>query len=969
MAALVTSLLAALLLLACLAAPAATSGGCHSALGMEEGRIPDSAVSASSSYEPKSVGPQNARIRQEKNGGAWCPKAQISSEVQEFLEVDLGRAHLITATETQGRFGNGQGQEYAESFHLLYWRDALQRWVVYRDSTGRKVLRGNSNTYLAVRQQLELPFVASRVRFMPYSQHTRTVCMRVELYGCPWTQGVLRYSAPAGGGGGPGLELNFATANILAGVQPLRTQCPHKFLLCVVRRDWRWVGWSNASLGGQPLELEFELETPRELAATHLHVLHAPQLGVQVFTEASVWLSLDGVHYQWATAPVSTGAAGAADSAPSCVNVSLPLHSRVARFLRLQLYFAAAWILVSEVRIDSAALLHNVSQEALEEFFLQQDAAAQQPAQPPAHTAGAPGDATRARNGVATVETMLAGQWRAPFAATAASSGQQAYIGLVTGALAVALLLLLGCTKVALLHKHTALVSNGVALNMKEMLAPGGGVLGVGAGGGLTRVLTPCKPKAAAPPGDGGGGGGGGGADSEDSEGSSVYHEPYKLLAKAGAGGHQEYGCLLTTSKSVGQYTDFTSVASFQEEVRFASPSFHSAAAAAAAVGRPPSQFELQPFATPTKAAAPVSATPAVPEAYYAATDIVMQSERREQHLEPGCFTTVRIPSEAPPETTPLLQFPRHRLRPLEKLGEGAFGMVLLCEAEGAPEYDSVTTSHKKQMVLVKSLWRGCGDSKRQEFLHEVGWLASLRDDNVARALAVCSAEEPLCSLHEYGEVGALPAFLSRPEGRELSYGCLIYMASQIASGMKYLESMELIHRDLAARNCVVGPQFSVKVSDHATYCSRYDRDYYVSDTQARLPVRWMAWESLLLGEYSTKSDVWAFGVTLWETLTLCAVQPLAELSDQQVVENCSRWHLDDGRQRCPARPAACPRELFDLMAECWRRDAALRPRFAEIHLFLQRKNLGYTPTPQAQAAAAPASAAAAAASATATPG
>ncbi|KAI5701799.1 hypothetical protein M8J75_013467 [Diaphorina citri] len=78
------------------------------------------------------------RIRNEKNGGAWCPKAQISSEVREYLEIDLSRNHLITLTETQGRFGNGQGQEYAEGFLIEYWRDTLNQWVVYNEN-GTKV--------------------------------------------------------------------------------------------------------------------------------------------------------------------------------------------------------------------------------------------------------------------------------------------------------------------------------------------------------------------------------------------------------------------------------------------------------------------------------------------------------------------------------------------------------------------------------------------------------------------------------------------------------------------------------------------------------------------------------------------------------------------------------------------------------------------------------------------------------------
>jgi discoidin domain receptor family protein 2 len=79
------------------------------------------------------------RIRQEKNGGAWCPKAQISSEVREYLEVDLMRPHLITVTETQGRFGNGQGREFAEQFLVEYWRDSLQQWTIYKDARGQKV--------------------------------------------------------------------------------------------------------------------------------------------------------------------------------------------------------------------------------------------------------------------------------------------------------------------------------------------------------------------------------------------------------------------------------------------------------------------------------------------------------------------------------------------------------------------------------------------------------------------------------------------------------------------------------------------------------------------------------------------------------------------------------------------------------------------------------------------------------------
>ncbi|KOB69236.1 Epithelial discoidin domain-containing receptor 1, partial [Operophtera brumata] len=103
-------------------------------------------------------------LNQDIKGGAWCPRNQITTESTEWLEIDLHTVHVITGAGTQGRFGNGQGQEYAEAY----------------------ILTGNTNTYLLKKNVLEPPIWASRIRFLPYSSHRRTVCMRVEVYGCYW---------------------------------------------------------------------------------------------------------------------------------------------------------------------------------------------------------------------------------------------------------------------------------------------------------------------------------------------------------------------------------------------------------------------------------------------------------------------------------------------------------------------------------------------------------------------------------------------------------------------------------------------------------------------------------------------------------------------------------------------------------------------------------------------------------------
>jgi hypothetical protein len=169
--------------------PAAARGAvsCHQrALGLEDVRVQDSQLSASSSFQP-AVGPAMGRLNADIQGGAWCPRSFISQELdmQEFLEVDLLQEHTITGVLTQGRFAGGQGQEYAEYFTLQYWREGMETFANYVDVEGAvRVLQGNVNTFTPARVELDSPILASKIRILPYSHHPRTVCMRVELLGC-----------------------------------------------------------------------------------------------------------------------------------------------------------------------------------------------------------------------------------------------------------------------------------------------------------------------------------------------------------------------------------------------------------------------------------------------------------------------------------------------------------------------------------------------------------------------------------------------------------------------------------------------------------------------------------------------------------------------------------------------------------------------------------------------------------------
>ncbi|KAK0077221.1 hypothetical protein PV325_004259 [Microctonus aethiopoides] len=342
-------------------------GQCVFPLGMEEGRIPDDAISASSSYETKSVGPQNARIRQEKNGGAWCPKAQISNHIREYLEIDLTKNHLITWTETQGRFGNGQGQEYAEAFFLEYWRNS--KWHQYKTIKGERILRGNSNTYLVERQKLELPFVASRVRFIPYSQHPRTVCMRVEIYGCIWEQRIIKYKAPKGATYGPGgvkiedisydgrddIDGTFLIDGLGQLVDGIIGENPR-----ISSSMSHWIGWSDMD----PVPIIFEFTDLREFNSCTIYLANVPVRGIEVFKYIRVTFSWDGDHFN-STSSIEMHIDEKSPYSPGVIPIVISLRSNNGRYVKMELEPRSKWLLISEISFKSHKFINagNIKQQ------------------------------------------------------------------------------------------------------------------------------------------------------------------------------------------------------------------------------------------------------------------------------------------------------------------------------------------------------------------------------------------------------------------------------------------------------------------------------------------------------------------------------------------------------------------------------------------------------------------------------
>lgn len=145
---------------------------------------------------------------------------------------------------------------------------------------------------------------------------------------------------------------------------------------------------------------------------------------------------------------------------------------------------------------------------------------------------------------------------------------------------------------------------------------------------------------------------------------------------------------------------------------------------------------------------------------------------------------------------------------------------------------------------------------------------------------------------------------------------------------MEYLAANHYVHRDLAARNCLVADRLVIKISDFGLTRDVYAQDYYLCQSKKYLPIRWMPPEAIFYGKFNELTDVWAFGVVLWEMYSY-GTQPYYECSNAEV--------LNFVRQRCLLEcPDNCPPRMYSLMVECWHETPSRRPRFAELHARLQ---------------------------------
>ncbi|XP_037541647.1 tyrosine-protein kinase SRK2 [Nematolebias whitei] len=266
--------------------------------------------------------------------------------------------------------------------------------------------------------------------------------------------------------------------------------------------------------------------------------------------------------------------------------------------------------------------------------------------------------------------------------------------------------------------------------------------------------------------------------------------------------------------------------------------------------------------------------------------------------------------------TVDLWEIERQSIELKRKLGAGQFGEV----HEGL--WNGTTS------VAVKTLKPGSMDPI--DFLQEAQIMKKLRHPKLIQLYAVCTTEEPIYIITELMKNGSLLEYLQKDRGTTLQITDQIEMAAQVAAGMAYLESQNYIHRDLAARNVLVGENNICKVADFglARVFMKENENVYEAKEGCKLPVKWTAPEALHENRFTIKSDVWSFGILLYEIMTF-GQTPYPGMSNMQAVQ----WLAKGRRMSCPPN---CPTVLHKIMMNCWKENEQVRPTFETLQWQLE---------------------------------
>ncbi|XP_035501170.1 ephrin type-A receptor 2 isoform X3 [Scophthalmus maximus] len=253
----------------------------------------------------------------------------------------------------------------------------------------------------------------------------------------------------------------------------------------------------------------------------------------------------------------------------------------------------------------------------------------------------------------------------------------------------------------------------------------------------------------------------------------------------------------------------------------------------------------------------------------------------------------------------------------------------------GAGEFGEVyrgilkVPGRKEVAVAIKTLKPGYTEKQRQDFLSEASIMGQFTHQNIIRLEGVVTKFKHAMIVTEYMENGALDRYLRDHDGEFISFQ-LVGMLRGIAAGMKYLSDMSYVHRDLAARNILVNNTLECKVSDFGlSRVLEDDPEGTYTTSGGKIPIRWTAPEAIAYRKFTSASDVWSFGIVMWEVMAF-GERPYWDMSNHEVMKAINEAF------RLPA-PMDCPSAVYQLMLQCWLQDRSKRPRFGDIVSLLDK--------------------------------
>ncbi|CAG2103628.1 unnamed protein product [Medioppia subpectinata] len=860
---------------------------------MESGVIPDEDITASSSYNQQSVGPQNARLNRELSSGAWCPSRQLTAPLSgtEWIQVNFRDQYVVTGIAIQGRFGNGVGVEYVEGFWIEYSRDNGSTWHKWTDQNGDHKLSGNTDTYTVVTHELSHPLVGiNLIRIVPFASHQRTTCLRLEVFGCKQRYLPVMYSMPDGYESdrfGDLVDMTYdgrqdAHRYLSGGVGQLidgiKGDDNYK-----VNKGYEWIGWKSDGEPNSSVQIIFQFPKTENFTSGVFHCHNIYSQDMEVFSSAKVWFSFDGKY--WSKKPVEFSYM-ADNVIEKARDVVIHLHHRIGRFVKFELKFAKKWILISEVSFKLTRIDINFTENYAHLDYV-----------PPI----------------------------TPITTAAINSNRS----LISESLVLisfgVIFTIIFTASIVLLRFHmkrkdkTGHMGHEVSHSIKDL---------------ATSPLY-CEPK-----------------DFSPSRSSSLNDPEYAVPDVA-----------LTNP-------NITYITNNQKATTLSIPSAKST----------PKHLIENPFVGHQK--------------YYASTDIIKSPKtlgnnncvKRKFGNEDTNGSAFKYSNGVNDSIIDLKCIPQISEEEIQLIrspfGESKFGEISIgkykykirsqCEEPVVDETLVVLKALRNEklrnesqceepvvdetLVVLKALRN---EKLRNEFYHEMKskWFISAKSERIAKLFGFVSTDNCKAMVLEVGDCD-LKHFVQNCDTNQIGYSTLIYIASEVASGMKYLETLGYVHKDIAARNIMVyTTNLVIKIGDSGSYDTLNQSDYVNG-----LAIRWTSPEALIHGQFTTKSDVYSFGVMFWEILTYCSLKPFHNLDDQSflkavvaIYEQISNiectykdiyYHpfTDDNNHRILSqpRPDGCPEEIYDLMLDCWQTSDSSRPTFREISLFLNRKTLGF---------------------------